>query len=176
MEVIGQLESQRRVVDFAPLHLVYILLGGHLIGVCTVVGNPAARHNTAQVQPLAELFAGVVKAATQAHVAVVGMHEYLDAVEPVTLVGVGIEGVVAGDFVKGMVIAKVGVLDPNGQRAGHYFIVDFHAELPFGKNIDQFIDQVLLPIVAADATVGLNHGLFQIGVITFFEIPAYNAH
>ena len=169
VEVVRELEGQHRVVDLARADAVDVLLGTHPVGVLVVVGDAAAEHDRLEVELLAELLAVVVHASGQAQAAVVGVDEYLDAVEDVALGVVGREGLVAGDLCVGVVALDHVVIDDDREGAAHDPLADDRDDLPLGEDVDQFVDLLAGPeyvLVRIDA----REGLCQLPVVLHLEV------
>ena len=139
VEVVGELEEQYRVEYLALAHLVDVLFGAHVVGILVVVGQPAAEHDGLEVEFFAQLLAVFIHTAGEPQAAVVGVHEYLDAVEDVTLAGVGVEGFVAGHLSIGVVVFHIVVVDDDREGASHDFAIDHGHDLPFGEDADEFV-------------------------------------
>lgn len=124
-----------------------------------------AKHYRLQVQLLAQLFTGIVKAAAQPQPPEVGVDKDLDAVEGIALRVVGIERIVAGDlFVRVRRLQVVGV-DQDRQGYAYYLPVDLHHHLPLREAVDQPLYRTHTPETALPLRVGCFHGVQQLLVI-----------
>ena len=169
VEVVRELEGQHRVVDLARADAVDVLLGTHPVGVLVVVGDAAAEHDRLEVELLAELLAVVVHASGQAQAAVVGVDEYLDAVEDVALGVVSREGLVAGDLCVGVVALDHVVIDDDREGAAHDPLADDRDDLPLGEDVDQFVDLLAGPEYVL-VRIYAREGLCQLPVVLHLEV------
>ncbi len=107
-------------------HFVDVLARGEVIGIFAVVGYAPAKNDSAQVEPLAKFFPRLVQPTADAQAAVVGVNEYIYAIKHIAFKAMGVEAVVAGYFVVGVVIAKLFVVDDKCQRTTDHFPIDHH--------------------------------------------------
>ena len=77
LEIIGQLKAQHGVVELLVTDLLNVLLRAQAIGVLVVVGDAAAGDDGFEVELAAQLLAGIVQPAPQAHAAVIRMNEHI---------------------------------------------------------------------------------------------------
>ena len=158
VEVVGELEGEDRVVDFAAADLVDVFLRLHLVGILVVVRDASAEHDRLEVQFLAQLLAVFVHTAGEAQAAIFGMNEDLDAVEDVALGVVGVEGLVAGNFRVCVVAFHQVVIDDDGKGTTDDFVVHDRNDLSFGENSDELFNLLVRPediFVRIDAGKGL---------------------
>ena len=133
LKIVAELKSKNGIVNVFAFHCGNVLLRRHVFHVVFVAGNSPARHDGAKVEVLAQFLARFVQAATQTHVAVFGIGEYINAIQHVTL-GVVRGGVnVAGDFHVGVLVAKLVIVDHHRKGSGNHLAIVFNANLPFRK-------------------------------------------
>lgn len=84
-----------------------------------VVGQTAPEHDGFQVEFFAQFLAVFVHAPRQTQSPVVGMDEDLDAVEDVTLAGVGVECFIPRNLGVGVVVLHVIVIHNDRKRAAY---------------------------------------------------------
>ena len=113
VEIVRQLETQRRVVNLLLFHLCDKVTGRQFVGISAIIRDAPPGHNTFQVQLFAEFFAGIIKPPTEPEITVIGMNEYFNTIKPVAFGIMGIESVAARNFFVGMIVAKVRVFHPN---------------------------------------------------------------
>ena len=158
VEVVGELEGEDRVVDFAAADLVDVFLRLHLVGILVVVLDATAEHDSLEVALFAQLLAVFIHTAGEPQAAVVGMDEDLDAVEDVALGVVGVEGLVAGNFRVSVVAFHQVIIDDDGKGTADDFVVHDRNDLSFGENRDELFNLLVRPediLVCIDAGKGL---------------------
>lgn len=140
-----QLEVEHRIIDLSRPYLFYILLRPHLVGVLMIIRNASAEHDSLEVQLLAEFLTVFVHTSAEAEAAVVGMDEHFDAVENVTFGIMGVECLVAGHLLIGVVVIHHVIVDDDAQCTAHDLIVSDAYHLTFWKDIYEFLDLFMCP-------------------------------
>ena len=151
VEIVAQLEVQHGVVDLARAHLLDILFWSHGVGVFVVVGDTPAKHDSLEIEFLAELLAILIHASAESETTVVGMDKHLDAIEDIAVGVVGVEGLVACHLCIGMVALDHVVVYDDAQRTAYDLSVGDDHHLSFGEDRNEFLDLRMGPELIAVA-------------------------
>ena len=173
MEIVRELEQQHRIDNFTLAHFVYIFLGAHLFRILMVVGQTAPEHDGFQVEFFAQFLAVFVHAPRQTQSPVVGMDEDLDAVEDVTLAGVGVECFIPRNLGVGVVVLHVIVIHNDRKRAAYDLAVHDYDDLPLREDANQFVDLLRRPKNVASIGIDAGKGTGQLVVILFLKIANF---
>ena len=115
LEVVVELEAQRRIAALAVDHGLHVGLGAAVaLHVLRQPGDAAAEHDAAQFQVGAQALACLVQPLADAHAAIVRMHHHFHAVQPVAVGLVPRAHAAAGDLRPGMRRQRGGFVDAEG--------------------------------------------------------------
>ena len=140
VEIIGELESQNRIIDFTGTYLFDIFLGAHRIGIFIIIRNTPAKHDRLQIQLLTKFLAIFVHTACQTQSPIIGMDKYFYAIQDVSLRVVRIKGFIAGYFGVGVISLYHIVIYDNGKCTTDNLVIDNSYNLSFRENSDQRLD------------------------------------
>jgi len=138
-----------------------------------VVGQTAPKHDGFQVEFFAQFLAVFVHAPRQTQSPVVGMDEDLDAVEDVTLAGVGVECFIPRNLGVGVVVLHVIVIHNDRKRAAYDLAVHDYDDLPLREDANQFVDLLRRPKNVASIGIDAGKGTGQLVVILFLKIANF---
>ena len=145
VEIIGKLEGKNRVIDFTVSYMLDILLRAHLIGILVIVWYTTAKHDSLQVELLAEFLAILIHTASQAQTTIIRVDKYLDAVKNVSLRIVGIEGFITRNLSIGMITLHHIIVNDNRERTAHNLIINDNNHLSLREDSNEFLNLFFCP-------------------------------
>ena len=145
MEVVAQLKSKYRVINFFLSYFVDIFFRTYLVGILVVIGNASAEHDGFQVQRFADFLAVFVHTACQTQSAILRMDKDFDTIENITFRVMSIKSFLTRNLSIGMVILYIIIIYDNGECTSHYLFIHYRYNLSFRKDTNQFFYLFVCP-------------------------------
>ena len=145
VEIIGKLEGKNRVIDFTVSYMLDILLRAHLIGILVIVWYTTAKHDSLQIEFLAEFLAILIHTASQAQTTIIRVDKYLDTVKNVSIRIVGIESFITRNLSIGMIALHHIIIDDDRERTAHNLIINDNNHLSLREDSNEFLNLFFCP-------------------------------
>ena len=110
-----------------------------------IVWYTTAKHDSLQVELLAEFLTILIHTASQAQTTIIRVDKYLDAVKNVSIRIVGIEGFITRNLSIGMITLHHIIVNDDRERTAHNLIINDNNHLTLREDSNEFLNLFFCP-------------------------------